>query len=74
MNPGLDLEETCFIKYELALTYGASGKNDLLVELLTEIDKSNSGYRDVRARLVAAGKDKNTLDFSEDELLKFDLN
>jgi tetratricopeptide (TPR) repeat protein len=74
MKPGLGLEDTCSVKYELALTYGACGKNDQLVELLTEIDKTNSGYRDVRVRLLAASKDKNTLDFSDDELLKFDLN
>jgi len=74
MNPGLGLEDASSVKYELALTYGAIGKNDQLVELLTEIEKSNSGYRDVRVRLVAAGKDKNSLDFSDDELLKFDLN
>jgi tetratricopeptide (TPR) repeat protein len=74
MNPNLGLEDASSVKYELALTYGAKGKDDLLVELLTEIEKLNSGYRDVRVRLVAAGKVKNTLDFSEDELLKFDLN
>jgi len=74
MKPGLGLDDECFVKYELALTYGAAGNNDQLVELLSEIEKKNSGYRDVRDRLVAAGKGKNTLDFSDDELLKFDLN
>ncbi|MBC8018260.1 MAG: tetratricopeptide repeat protein [Verrucomicrobia bacterium] len=73
MKPGLALEDVCSVKYELALTYEACGKHDQLVELLTEIDKSNSGFRDVRARLDTAGKDQNALDFSDDELQGFDL-
>lgn len=73
MKPGLDLENASSVKYELALTYGACGKNDQLVELLTEIDKSNSGFRDVRALLDAAGRDQDSLDFSDDELQGFDL-
>ena len=73
MKPGLALDDACAVKFELALTYGACGKNDKLVELLTEIDKLNSGFRDVRARLDAARTDQDTLDFSDDELLGFDL-
>lgn len=73
MKPGLGLDDASCVKYELALTYGASGKTDKLVALLTEIDKTNSGFRDVRARLDAASMDQNSLDFSDDELLGFDL-
>jgi hypothetical protein len=73
MKPELDLEDISSVKYELALTYGECGKKDQLVALLTEIDKSNSGYRDVRSRLDAISLDQNSLDFSDDELLGFDL-
>lgn len=73
VKPSLGLDDASCVKYELALTYGASGKTDKLVELLTEIDRTNSGFRDVRARLDAVSMDQNSLDFSDDELLGFDL-
>jgi tetratricopeptide (TPR) repeat protein len=74
LKPVFTLEETCAIKYELALTYGDSGKKEQLVELLTDIDRANSGFRDVRARLDAASKDNNSLNFSDDDLKGFDFN
>jgi len=73
LQPGLGLEDASFVKYELALIYGECGKKDQLVELLTEIDRTNSGFRDVRARLDVIGRDQNTLDFSDDDLKGFDL-
>lgn len=73
LNPGLGLEDASSVKYELALIYGECGKRDQFVELLTEIDRSNSGFRDVRARLDDIGRDQNTLDFSDDDLKGFDL-
>ena len=73
MVPHLSVDDASSVKYELALTYSAAGKSDLYLDLLTEIDKSNSGFRDVRALLDAAKKEQNSLDFSDDELLGFDL-
>jgi tetratricopeptide (TPR) repeat protein len=73
MKPGLSLEETCSVKYELALTCEATGKSEEYVALLTEIDASNRNFRDVRARLDAANIDKDALDFSDDDLKGFDL-
>jgi hypothetical protein len=73
MKPGLSLEETCSVKYELALTCEASGKSEEYVALLTEIDASNRNFRDVRARLDAANIDKDALDFSDDDLKGFDF-
>jgi tetratricopeptide (TPR) repeat protein len=70
---GLGLEDACSAKYELALTYGACDKNDQLIELFTEIEELNSGFRDVRTRLNAAKAELNSLDFSSDDLHGFDL-
>jgi tetratricopeptide (TPR) repeat protein len=70
---GLGLDDACSVKYELALTYGACGKNDQLVELFTEIEQLNSGFRDVRTRLNAAKADLHSLDFSSEDLHGFDL-
>jgi tetratricopeptide (TPR) repeat protein len=73
VKPLLNIEDASSVKYELALTYEACGKKDQFVELLSEIDNSNAGFRDVRARLDAARTDKNSLEFSDDDLLGFDL-
>jgi tetratricopeptide (TPR) repeat protein len=73
MKPALGMDDACSVKYELALTYEADGKKDQFLELLTEIDASNSGFRDVRERIVAAGREQNSLDFSDDELKGFEL-
>jgi tetratricopeptide (TPR) repeat protein len=73
MKPALGLDDACSVKYELALTYEADGKMDQFLKLLTEIDASNSGFRDVRERIVAAGRGQNSLDFSDDELKGFEL-
>lgn len=73
LKPVLGLDDASAVKYELALTYAAGGKSEQYVELLTIIDKTNSGFRDVQALLFAAKKAHNALDFSDDELLGFDL-
>ena len=72
LKPGLDIEDTCTIKYELALTCEALGKKDLAAVLLTEIDSANPGFRDVRSRLDAA-EEEDSLDFSDEDLQGFDL-
>ncbi|HEY3308594.1 MAG TPA: tetratricopeptide repeat protein [Desulfuromonadaceae bacterium] len=72
VKPGLNIEDTCAIKYELALTCEALGKKDVATVLLTEIDASNPGFRDVSSRLDAA-EEENSLDFSEEDLQGFDL-
>jgi len=73
VKPGTSLEETCSAKYELALTCEASGKTEEYVKLLAEIDASNRNFRDVRSRLDASNSDKNSLDFSDDDLKGFDF-
>lgn len=72
LKPGLSLEDTSAVKYELVLTCEALGKNEDAASLLAEIDVANPGFRDVRSRLDAAGID-NSLDFSEEDLKGFDL-
>jgi len=74
MKPGITLEESCTARYELALTCEAAGNNDDYIKLLDEIDASNRNFRDVRSRLDAAHSDKDSLDFSDDDLKGFDFN
>jgi len=73
VEPGISLEESCTVKYELALTCEASGKNEEYVKLLAEIDAADRNFRDVRSRLDAAHSDKDALDFSDDDLKGFDF-
>lgn len=72
VNPGLSLDDSSSIKYELALTCQVLGKNDEAAALLAEINTANPGFRDVRSRLDAAGVD-SSLDFSDEDLQGFDL-
>lgn len=72
LKPGLSLDETCLVKYELAASLYALGKNDEAAALLAEIDAANPGFRDVRPRLDAAGAD-DTIEFSDEDLRGFDL-
>jgi tetratricopeptide (TPR) repeat protein len=72
LHPGMSLEEACSVKYELALACEALGKSDEAAALLTGIDASNPGFRDVRSRLDVSGND-NSLDFSDEELQGFEL-
>ena len=73
VKPGISLEESCSVKYELALTCDASGNSEEYTRLLAEIDSVNRNFRDVHSRLAAAHSDKDALDFSDDDLKVFDL-
>lgn len=72
LRPGLAIEDACSIKYELALTCEAAGKDEEAARLLAEIDATHPGFRDVRYRLAASG-DESSLEFSDEELKGFDL-
>ncbi len=73
VKPELSTEDLCTAKYELALTYKASGKNDEYVALLNEIDGVDRNFRDVGRRLDAVHTDKDALDFSDDDFKIFDV-
>ncbi len=68
----LSVEDGCSVRYELALVCDAAGKSEEAAGLLAEIDAARPGFRDVRSRLDTSG-DKNSLDFSDEELRSFDL-
>lgn len=72
LNPGLSLEDSSAVKYELFLTYESAGKTELAEQLLNDIDSSNHGFRDVSSRLNAANLE-NSLDFSDEDLKGFDV-
>ena len=72
LKPGLSLEDTCMIKYDLSLTCSAQGNKDEAAELLAEIEAANPGFRDVRSRLDATDI-STSLDFSDEDLQGFDL-
>ncbi|MDK9717796.1 MAG: tetratricopeptide repeat protein [Trichlorobacter sp.] len=74
-SPALTPEDSCALKYELALTYTALGKSEEAWMLLGEVEQLDPAYRDVSARLhdASEGKTVGGLDFSEDELLDFEL-
>lgn len=70
VNPGLSLEDSCAVNYELVITYEVMGKIDQANALLNEIEAANPGFRDVSSRLNAANLE-STLDFSDEELQGF---
>jgi tetratricopeptide (TPR) repeat protein len=70
MKQELSLEDTCAVKYELALVLEVQGHNERSSALMAEIDAVNDGFRDVHARLENAG---GSLDFSDEELQDFEL-
>ncbi len=70
LKPGLSLEESCAVKYELALGYEAAGKTEIAHALLNEINSTNPGFRDIGSLLNAAN-DSNSLDFSDEDLDDF---
>jgi len=72
LKPGLSIEDTCAVKYDLALACYAAGKNSEAATLLAEIDASSPGFRDVRSRLDVAGEEE-ALDFSDEDLKGFEL-
>ena len=73
--PGLFHEERTAIKYELALTFEAGGQAVEATRLYNEIEAETPEFRDVRSRLEKSSADAgaSSFDFSEDELLDFDL-
>jgi tetratricopeptide (TPR) repeat protein len=70
LKPGLSLEESCAVKYELALGYEAAGKTEIAHVLLNEINSTNPGFRDIGSRLNAVNG-SNSLDFSDEDLDDF---
>lgn len=73
MQPGLSLKDSSSVKYELALTCAAAGNQEESSALLTEIEATNPGFRDVKTLLDSASAEEGSLDFSDDELQGFDL-
>lgn len=74
-SPELSAEDSCALKYELALTCTVLGNNSEALSFFEEVEHDNPAYRDVSARLhdASEGREAGGLDFSEDELLDFDL-
>jgi tetratricopeptide (TPR) repeat protein len=70
LKPGLSLDDSCAVKYELFLTYESAGKTDEATRLLNEIDSANPDFRDVSSRINASNIE-NSLDFSDDDLKNF---
>jgi len=70
IKPEQGVEDTCAVKYELALILEAQGKNERAAALMAEIDAVNADFRDVHERLKNAG---DTLEFSDEELQGFEL-
>lgn len=71
--PGLSLEETSAIKYELALTSEACGRVSDAARMYGEIEAANPAFRDVKTRLQQSGDGSDGFDFDEDDLLDFEL-
>lgn len=70
LKPGLSVEASCAVKYELATGYEAAGKKEEANLLLNEIHVINPGFRDISSRLNAANI-LGTLDFSDEDLQDF---
>ncbi len=73
-SPSLTREDSCALKYELALTFAAEGNQEQSRQLLEEVEVLNPAFRDVGMRLHTSsdGQDES-FDFDEDELLDFEL-
>jgi tetratricopeptide (TPR) repeat protein len=70
LKSGLNEEESCSVKYELASGYEAAGKKEEALLLLDEINATNPDFRDIRSRLNAAHF-PDALDFSDEDLKDF---
>ena len=70
LKPGLSLEDSCAVKYELVVTFESVGNAEEATRLLNEIDSANPDFRDVSSRLNAANIE-NSLEFSDDDLKNF---
>jgi len=73
-SPSLVREDTCALKYELALTCSAKGNTDQARQLFEDVKALNPAFRDVGIRLnPLSGGQGESFDFDEDELLDFEL-
>lgn len=70
LKPGLSIEESCAVKYELATALELIGKGDEAHLLLSEINSANPHFRDISSRIDAANVSE-TLCFSDDDLKDF---
>ncbi|MDD2897956.1 MAG: tetratricopeptide repeat protein [Desulfuromonadaceae bacterium] len=70
LKPELNKEESCEVKYELAIGYEAAGKNDEAHHLINEIHAVNPDFRDIRSRINEVSISES-LDFSDDDLKDF---
>ncbi|MEI7818003.1 MAG: tetratricopeptide repeat protein, partial [Desulfuromonadales bacterium] len=70
LKPGLSVEDSCTVKYELASGLEAAGRKDEANTLLNEINIINPGFRDISSRLNDANLSES-LDFSDDDLKDF---
>ncbi len=70
LKPGLNNEEYCAIRYELASAFEYAGNTEEARILLNEISTTNPDFRDIRSRLAAINI-SGALDFSDDELKDF---
>lgn len=71
LKPGLSVEESCAVKYELASGYEAAGKQEEATAILNEISTTNPAFRDIQSRLNAAAHLLDSLDFSDEDLEDF---
>ena len=70
LKSGLNEEENCAVKYELASGYEAAGKKEEALLLLDEINAIKPDFRDISSRLNAAHF-SGALDFSDEDLKDF---
>lgn len=73
-SPSLTSEDTCALKYELALTFAAQGNQEQARQFFEDVETLNPAFRDVGLRLhTSSGTRDESFDFNEDELLDFEL-
>lgn len=74
-SPAMSADDRCVLQYELALTCIVLGNDEEAWRLFKEVEQINPQYRDVASRLHDATETRfaGGLDFSDDELLGFDL-
>ncbi len=74
-SPAMSADDRCGLQYELALTCIVLGNDEEAWRLFKEVEQINPQYRDVASRLHDATETRfaGGLDFSDDELLGFDL-
>lgn len=70
LKTGLNVEESCAVKYEMATGFETAGKIEEANLLLSEINAVYPGFRDISARINAANISES-LEFSDDDLKNF---